>query len=149
MKYPEDIQPLVTRFERETGCCPLIMACRTLDQLKNYFWTELPDDLAEEVAAKAEIVFAGNERMRRRFKGRRGREWLIAFMQHWMSAALFKRNRRLALLLPGEFTFGGKPLPIIPLPLQLQQAAPKKTRRKRAPSRPLQHFVHSWELLAA
>jgi hypothetical protein len=43
-----------------------------LDQLKNYFWTELPEDLADEVAdevaAKAEIVFAGNARWRKNFK---------------------------------------------------------------------------------
>jgi len=149
MKYPENIQPPVTRFERETGCCPLNMACLMLDWLKNYCREELPEDLADEVAQKAGIVFAGNTLMRRRFKGRCGREWLIAFMQHWMSAALFKRNRRLALLVPGEVTFGGKPLPIISLPRQLQQSAPKRIRRKRAPSRPLRHFVHGWELLAA
>jgi hypothetical protein len=148
MKHPENIQPPVTRFMRETSCCPLFMACITLDQLKNYLWTDLPDDLADEVAAKAEMVFAGNARWRRKFKGPRGREWLIAFMQHWMSAALFKRNRRLALLLPGEFTFGGKPLPLTPLPLQLRQSAPKRVRRKRAPSRPRTCFAHGCELLA-
>jgi hypothetical protein len=120
-----------------------------LDQLKNHFWTELPDELADEVAQKAEIVFAGNKRMRRRFKGSCGRDWLSAFMQHWMSAALFKRDRRLAGLLPGEYTFGGKPLPIVPNPIQIPAKPARSTRGKLVKSRCSNRFVHGWELLAA
>ena len=31
-----NLQPPLTRFVRETACCPLFTACRTMDQLKDY-----------------------------------------------------------------------------------------------------------------
>jgi hypothetical protein len=126
MKHLENIHPPVTPVERATGCCPLIQATLMLDQLKNYFWTELPDEVADEVAAKAEIVFARNEAMRRRFK-----------------------SRQLAQLLPGEFAFGGKPLPPLSLPRQLEKMAlRKKVRGKSRESTHLKHYAHGYELLA-
>jgi hypothetical protein len=92
MKSCETIHPPVTPFERQTGCCPLIMAALMLDQLKNYFWTELPEDMADKVAQKAEIVFAGNARWRKKFQGGRGREYLEMFMRHWLAGVLAKEN---------------------------------------------------------
>jgi hypothetical protein len=73
------------------------------------------------------------------------------FMRHWLSAALFKRKSPLFRLLPEDFKFG-RPLPFTPLARQLQQSAPKGTRRrirrKPAPSRRHGHFAHGCELLA-
>jgi hypothetical protein len=166
MKGLENIYPPITPLERATGCCPLIQAALMLDDLRKYFWEELPEDIADEVVQKAEIVFARDERMRRRFKGRRGRGWLVGFMQHWMSASLGKRNRWLARQLPGEYMFGGRPLPLLSLPrqqmastgcLQLQseisvQPLPKKSSAKKIRKRgsqPFSHYVHGCELLAA
>ena len=124
------------------------MAMVILDQLKNYFWAELPEDLADEVAQKAEIVFAGNERWRRKFKGRRGREYLVMFMRHWFSAALFKRQSPLFRQLPPDFKIG-RPLPEISLPRQLGKSSPKKARRRSVKPPRLKLYVHGCELLAA
>lgn len=149
MKHLEAIHPPVTRFERQTGNCPLLMATAMLDQLKNYFWTELPDDLADEVAAKAEIVFAGNERWRKKFQGRRGREYLEMFMRHWFSSALFKRKSPLFRQLPPDFKVG-MPLPKISLPRQLGKVPPKEQVRQKANDSFLpRHYVHGFELLTA
>ncbi|MEI9960780.1 MAG: hypothetical protein WDM76_06510 [Limisphaerales bacterium] len=95
------------------------MAVLLLDQLKNYFWTELPEDLADELARKAEIVFAGNPRWRKKFQGRHGREYLEMFMRHWLASALFKRKSPLFRQLPPEFKVG-RPLPAVSLPRQLE-----------------------------
>ena len=115
MKYSKSISPPVTRFERETGCCPLVMALIILDQLKNYFWTELPDLLADEVAQRAETVFAGNARWRRKFKGPHGREYLLMLMRHWFASALFRRKSPLYRRLPEDFKWG-QPLLKLSLP---------------------------------
>jgi hypothetical protein len=152
MKYPKNICPPVTRFERQTGCCPLIMATMIVDQLRNHFWTELPDDLADEVATKAEIVFAGNARWRRRFKGRHGREYLLMLLRHWLSSALFKRKSPLFCELPGDFKMG-KPLPLQPHPWPGGQKHSlhriRQTNRRKSPSsRAATHFAHGCELLA-
>jgi hypothetical protein len=145
MKQCEDIYPQVTRFERQTGCCPLILATIMLNQLKNYFWAELPEDLADEVAAKAEIVFAGNARWRQKFQGRHGREYLEMFMRHWLASALFKRKSPLFRQLPEDFKVG-RPLPVISLPRQLEKLPSKKIRR-RTQAQPFKHFVHGCEWL--
>jgi len=148
MKYPENIHPPVTEFERKTGSCPLILATLMLDQLKNYFWAELAEDLADELAQKAEIVFAGNPRWRKKFQGRRGHDWLEMFMRHWLAAELFKRKSPLFRELPDDFKIG-KPLPDISLPRQLEKSSSKKNRKKSVKSLPLKHYVHGYELLAA
>jgi hypothetical protein len=70
--------------------------------LKNYFWAELPDDLADEAAAKAETVFAGNVRWRRKFQGRHGRKHLEMLLRHWFSSALFRRKSPLFRRLPPD-----------------------------------------------
>jgi hypothetical protein len=148
MKQLEEIHPPVTRFEQQTGNCPLLMATVMLDQLKNYFWTDLPDDLADEVAAKAETVFAGNERWRKKFQGARGLEYLEMFMRHWFSSALFRRKSPLFRQLPPDFKVG-RPLPKVSLPRQLGKSSPRKTRRKPVKAHPAGRYIHGCELLAA
>jgi len=148
MKYPKTVSPPITQFERQTGCCPLIMATAILDQSKNYFGEEVPEDLADEVAQKAEIVIAGNKRWRRKFKGRQRREWLVVFMRHWFSAALFKRKSPLFRQLPEDFKIG-KPLPEISLPRQLEKSPAQKIRRNTVKALPPRRYVHGYELLAA
>jgi hypothetical protein len=157
MKYPENIYPPVTEFERRTGECPLFVALFILDEVRNYFWTDLPEDLADEVAQKAEIVFAGNTRWREKFQGRRGRAYLEMFMRHWLAAALFKRRSPLFRELPDSFK-NGKQLPVISLFRQKEMGEAKtesrclaksRSRRKSraaANSRPSSRFVHGTQV---
>jgi hypothetical protein len=140
----KEIDPPITRFECQTGCCLLTTATVILDQLENYFWTDLPDGLAEEVAQRAETVFAIEARQRGQFQGHYAREQITMFMRHWFSAALFKWDSRLYRELPDDFKIG-KPLPEISLPRQLERSLPRKSRRKSVPTR--RHFAHSSELL--
>jgi len=156
---PENIYPPVTRFERQTGCCPLILATLLLDQLKNHFWTDLPEDLADEVARKAEVVFAGNKRWRKKFQERRGRAYLEMFMRHWLASALFKRRSPLFRELPDSFKMG-RPLPGRSFSRQKemdeakagnQRMVENSTRRKHRPAanfHPSNRLVHGGEWLA-
>ena len=150
MKQCETIYPPVTPFERQTGCCPLIMATLMLDQLKNYFWTELPDDYADEVAQKAEIVFAGNARWRKKFKGRRGREYLEMFLRHWLAGVLARKNPVLFRQLPESYKIG-HPLPQKPNPVTVAQGRRTdqnlKPRRSQTTAVIAPRFVHGCELL--
>lgn len=148
MKYPENIYPPVTRFERRTSHCPVFVALLILDEVRNYFWTDLPENLADELAARAEVVFARNARWRKKFQGRHGREYLDMFMRHWLSSALFKRKSPLYRQLPESFKMGQQ-LPITPLARKLAQSRVKTIRRKSSMSRRGSRFVHGCELLAA
>ena len=129
MKQYETIYPLVTRFERRTGNCPLLLAVITLDQLKNHLRADLPEDLADEVAQRAESVFARNARWRKKFQGRRGNAPLAMFLRPWLAAALCKRQSPLFRRLPEAFKIG-QPLPKISLPRQKEMEAPKTARIK-------------------
>ncbi|HZL12557.1 MAG TPA: hypothetical protein VFC85_00300 [Verrucomicrobiae bacterium] len=141
MKQCEAIYPPVTRFERRTSHCPLYVALFILDEARNYFWTELPPDLADELAQKAEIVFAGNARWRKKIQGRRGRAYLEMFMRHWLASALFQRKSPLFRQLPPEFKIG-KPLPIISLPRQLAMEKEERMRPAKIPQQPFN--AHRW-----
>jgi hypothetical protein len=159
MKYPENTHPHFTEFQLKTGICPLIVATRLLEQLKNYLWAELPDDLADEVAQKAEIVFVGNPHWRKKFQGRYGFAWLEAFMRHWLTGALSRRGSPWVQELPDDYKFG-KPLPPVSLAWQkerearyaVQQARANNLGRQKpqrtAKSRPVRLLAHGSELLA-
>src|SRR5258708_1099018 len=140
MKRCDDIYPPVTRLERRTSHCPLYVALRVLDEVRNHFWTDVPESLADELAHRAEIVFERNARWRTKIQGRHGREYLEMFMRHWLSSALFKRKSPLFRQLPGSFKWGAQ-LPITPLARQLQPPK-KKIRRKRATPLASNYLVH-------
>ena len=146
MKSCDHAYPPVTRFERRTGECPLYVAQVVLDEVRNYYWLDLPEALADELAVRAETVFAKNARWRKRIQGRHGRAYLEMFMRHWLSSALRKRRSPLFRELPDSFKFGGA-LPVISSAREISAAA-KPTRRRLVPS-PRRHFVHGGELLAS
>jgi len=115
--------PPVGPFEKATGYCPLYIAINVTDEVENYFHVRLPDSFSDQLAEKAEKVFAHSEEARRRFKGRRGLDWLYAFMRHWLAALFWKQRRDLFNQLPESFKIGH------PLPAENPAFAERLTRR--------------------
>ena len=77
----------VTPFERQTSHCPLYIAWLVLDEARDYFRTPIPETFADQLAHRAERVFAGNPFWQRKYKSARGRDYLLMTMRHWLAAA--------------------------------------------------------------
>ncbi len=73
---------------------------------------ELPRDWVVWLVAKADTVFSRNPGFRRRLRlqGNAGRDWLWAFMRHWLAALIWKHRRELYDRLPASYSVG-EPLP--------------------------------------
>jgi hypothetical protein len=132
----------VTPFERQTSHCPLYVAWLVLDEARDYFRTEIPENYAAELAQRAEMVFANHPFWQRKFQSAAGRERLLSGMRHWLAGVLAKEQPALFSDLPDSYKVGA-PLPPQPL------TRPKKIRQRNHPARPFKHFVHGCELLAA
>lgn len=125
----------VQNFERHTSHCPTYIAWLVLDEARDYFRTAIPESYADQLAHRAEAVFARNEVWQRQYQSARGRDYLLASMRHWLASVLAKENPALFRQLPESFQVG-QPLPPCLVP------RPKKVRVTR-----LKHFVHGCELL--
>jgi hypothetical protein len=99
------------------------------------------EGLADKLAHRAEVVFAGNPFWQRKYMSGHGRDYLLMTMRHWLAAVLAKERPALFRDLPESFKVG-EPLPTQPL------SRPKKIRKRNPPAQPFKHFVHGCELLA-
>ena len=131
----------VGNFEQQTSHCPTYIAGLVLDEARDYFRTEIPDDYATELARSAELVFAKHLFWRRKFQDADGREYLLSSMRHWLASVLAKEKPALVRDLPESFKIG------YPLPLQPILRA-KMTHKKPGASRSVSRFTHGCELLA-
>jgi hypothetical protein len=111
MNRPAKQYPLVGPVEKVTGLCPLYLAFTVTDEVRQYCQADLPDGFSDQLAARAETVFAHNDFWRRKIKGRQGRNWLLACMRHWLSALLCRQRPDLFQQLPSSFQIG-HPLPL-------------------------------------
>jgi hypothetical protein len=166
------IYPPVTDFERQTSYCPLYLAWRILDEARDYFRTPIPEAFADQLAHRAEAVFARHPFMQRQFKSASGRAAILMFMRHWLAGVLAKERPALFRDLPESFKVG-HPLPqkqtggtAAPpyhkpktvgltcrsapiLGTHSNASLPKINRRTSNVSRPVSRFVHGCELLPA
>ena len=160
----------VREFERATSYCPLYLACRIVDEARDYFRTELipssgsatfshpmgEGQLARRLARRAEAVFAkhpawareatprGPAGSRQQFQCQRQREFILKFMRHWLAGVLARENPVLHRQLPESFKIG------LELPPGAHGVArPTIGSQGRSPHQPIRRFVHGCELLMA
>ncbi|MCU0785389.1 MAG: hypothetical protein MUF81_15315 [Verrucomicrobia bacterium] len=107
---PETKYSPVGPFEIATSFCPLNVADVIVHEVSCSFRVRLPDRLADELAGRAERVFAHQPLWRRRIQGRNGYGWLKCFMRHWLASALAAERPSLFRELPDSFKIG-HPLP--------------------------------------
>lgn len=130
----------IGNFERHTTWCPLYLAWQVLDEARDYFRTEFSERYAEQLAGRAERVFAVNPFWQRRYRRANGREELLASMRHWLAGVLAREKPALFRALPESYK-PGKPLPVHPPGGLVEVAVPP------APLSLPRFFVHGWELL--
>lgn len=100
----------------------------------------LPRRWVRELTARANTLYAHNPRFRRKIRanGNHGRDYLWAFVRHWLSGLMWERRPHLHARLPGSYSIG-PPLPpngSVP-PRRLETAreipAPARLRQRPAP----------------
>src|ERR1700690_766454 len=146
----------VTDFERATSYCPLYLAWRILDEARDYFRTPIPEAFADQLAHRAEAVFARHPFWARKaapragsrqFQSQRQREFILKFMRHWLAGVLAQEQPALFRALPESFKVGH------PLPMEHVVSVGRGYRgagsRGRSPHHPARRFVHGCELLTA
>lgn len=131
----------IGNFERHTTWCPLYIAWQVLDEARDYFRTEFSERYSEQLAERAERVFAANPFWQRRYRRANGREELLASMRHWLAGVLAREKPALFRALPESYKLGQA--------LPLQPAEPPKPNQRKADLGLPTYFVHGWELLIA
>jgi hypothetical protein len=126
----------VKNFERQTSYCPTYIAWIVIDEASHHLRAPIPDTYARRLARRAEALPVRNAFWQRKYKGAKGREYLLISMRHWLSGILAKEKPALFRQLPDEFQVG-RPIPV-PIPPKIR------------PPRPVSPFprVHGCELLA-
>jgi hypothetical protein len=138
----------------------------------DYFCTPIPEAFADQLAHRAEAVFARHPFWARKaapragsfkatprdgsrqFQSQRQREFILMFMRHWLAGVLAKERLVLFRDLPESFKvghplpqkhIGGAVAPPYHKPKTVGQTC--RSASKSGLSRPVSRFVHGCELL--
>lgn len=68
--------------------------------------SDAPLLLTDQLAARAERCYSRNRHFARLLRRADGREWLYAFMRHWLAGAIKRGHPALFKLLPDGFAIG-------------------------------------------
>jgi len=116
-------------FEKATGLCPTYLAWSVAHELEQYSRVRLPAGVTDQLARRAERVWAANPTWQRKCKGRHGRAYLVSFMRHWLAAILCDHQPSLFHQLPDSYQIGH------PLSVGAGQQCQTKPTRTRPASR--------------
>lgn len=92
----------------ETPLVPQAVAAAVCAEAQGWLAAPLPAAWVARLTVKAERVARRNPRFRRllRRPGDAGRDWLWAFMRHWLAALLRRHRPALYARLPGDYARG-------------------------------------------
>ncbi len=105
----------------------------------------MSEELADQLARRAEAVFAHQPFWQRKYQSAHGREFILMSMRHWLAGVLARERPALFRALPESFKIG--------LELPAEPAVPvgrgygRAGSRGRSPHQPIHRFVHGCELL--
>ena len=101
-----------TRIEEDTIILPQLIARFVCEEASLWLGEPFPVEWQTELALHANMLYQNNPSVRQiiRKRGNAGRDWLIAFMRHWLFALLLWRRPELSRRLPDSY-WSGKELP--------------------------------------
>jgi len=107
------VASLPTQFERDTMLTPEWIAESVVSEVERFLKTDLPDNFAERLAAKAHHLYPRHKHFHKGMNrpGNRGRENLLMFMRHWTAGWLKRERSALYKKLPWSFG-NGQRLPL-------------------------------------
>ena len=97
-------------IEAETPLLPELIAESVIGEVERCVGRRLPDAWIRHLAERAARCYNGNDQFRRRLNrpGNECREWLYAFMRHWITGLLENFDAALLPRLPYGFSIGRK-----------------------------------------
>ena len=99
------------RIELETPIVPRAVAECVCEEASAWLHEPLPRRWIRELTARANTVYAHNDRFRRHIRGNadRGRDYLWMFMRHWLAALVRAHRPQLYSRFPASFSVGQGP----------------------------------------
>ena len=130
----------VPRIELDTAIVPRAIAAAVVEEAGVWLGQPLPRRWIRELTAYANTVYVHNPSFRQRVRGQgtTGRDYLWAFVRHWLAGLMWERRPQLHARLPNTYCVG-HPLPPNP---SVSSHRPKTIRsfppsaRPRPPPRP-------------
>lgn len=106
------IQKPPPRIEIDTPLVPDAVAVAVLEEATVWLAESLPRSWRNELAERANAIYARNAQFRQRIRGpgTRGRDCLWAFTRHWLAGLLCEHRPHLYERLPDSY-YSGYPLP--------------------------------------
>ena len=100
------------RIELDTPLVPRAVAEAVCEEAGVWLDQPLPRWWVRELTAYANTVYAHNARFRRKVRGQgdSGRDYLWAFVRHWLTGLLWEHRPQLHARLPADYCVG-RPLP--------------------------------------
>jgi hypothetical protein len=100
--------PFRTRIEDDTIILPRLIARFVCEEASLWLGEPFPLEWQAELAVHANVVYQHHARFRQNIQkaGNAGRDWLIAYMRHWLCGLLASRRPDLCERLPGSYANG-------------------------------------------
>jgi hypothetical protein len=135
-------------LERDTQLMPWLIADSVCGEVSGFLGVEIPARYSDWLDAKAERCYARHDHFRKLMRGRGNapRNWLYAFMRHWLAALLDLERPDLYQCLPEDFNLGHR-LPPGLHPLIRRKGFVPNLRPKPRPwdaRRVLEHHRWAW-----
>jgi hypothetical protein len=145
--WPKFRQSLRPGLERDTQLMPWLIAESVCTEVSRFLGIELPARYSVWIEARAEVSYARFDHFRKLMRGRGNapRDWLRAFMRHWLAGLLGVERPDLYECLPDSFGLG-HPLPpgVHPRRRWHGNGRPLHAPRGWNPQRVLQHRRWRW-----
>jgi hypothetical protein len=95
-------------LERDTQLMPWLIADTVCGEVSRFLGVEIPARYSDWLDARAERCYANHRHFRKLMRGRGNapRDWLYAFMRHWLAAWLDLERPDLYQCLPEDFNLG-------------------------------------------
>lgn len=112
MKAPTGFRPATQRtrpqIESDTPIVPRAIMEAICEEAAVWLGQPLPRRWIRELTAHANTVYAHNARFRQsvRARGDKGRDYLWAFVRHWLAGLLWERRRHIHACLPAAYNCG-------------------------------------------
>ena len=106
--WPAFRRSLRPGLERDTQLMPWLIADTVCGEVSRFLGVEIPARYSDWLDAKAERCYAQNNHFRKLMRGRGNapRDWVYAFMRHWLAALLDLERPDLYRCLPADFNLG-------------------------------------------
>jgi hypothetical protein len=100
--------PWRSRIKDDTPIVPRTAAEVVCEEASVWLGEPFPRPWVAELAERAGVIYQHNARFRQllRKPGNAGRDWLLAFMRHWLCGLLASRRPDLCRRLPGSYAAG-------------------------------------------